>query len=105
MLYRKEAYTTTGTKGSINLDPSIADFRVTVAVTVGNSATFGMQYSLDPMSVSDANALWFDSTDIPAGSSASEIAVLTAPVSRIRFVVAAVSGTLSVQVLQGISVN
>ena len=104
-LYRTEAYTTTGTKGSINLDPSIASFKVTVAVTVGTTATYKMQYSLDPMTVADASALWFDSLTIPAGTTASKVEAMTSPVARVRLIIAAVSGTLTLQIRQGISVN
>lgn len=105
MLYQTAAYTTTGTKASLNLDPSIADFKATVAANVGTTATYKMQYSLDPMSVADSAALWFDSTNIPAGTTTTKIEGLVSPVSRIRLVIAAVSGTLTLQVLQGISVN
>lgn len=105
MLYQTAAYTSTGTKGSLNLDPSIADFKATVAVNVGTTATYKMQYSLDPTSVADAAALWFDSTNIPAGTTTTKIEGLVSPVSRIRLVIAAISGTVTLQVLQGISVN
>lgn len=104
-MYQTVAYTTTGTKASLNLDPSIADFKATVAVTVGTTATYKMQYSLDPMTVADASALWFDSATIPAGTTSSKVEGLVAPVARIRLIVAALSGTLTLQVSQGLSVN
>ena len=105
MPYNTVAYTTTGTKASLNLDPSIADFKATVAVTVGTTATYKMQYSLDPMTVADAAALWFDSATIPAGTTASKVEGLVAPVARVRLIIAAISGTLTLQVSQGLTVN
>lgn len=99
------AYTTTGTKTSLNLDSNIAPFQVTVACTVGTTATYKVQYSLDPMDVADASALWFDSTGIPTGTTSSAVTTFTSPVARIRLVIAAVSGTLTLQTRQGISIN
>lgn len=104
-LYQTVAYTTTGVKASLNLDPSISPFNALVAATVGTAATYKMQFSLDPMTVTDANALWFDSADIPASSSASKTSALLAPVSRIRLDIGAVTGILTLQVLQGLSIN
>jgi len=104
-LYNTVAYTTTGTKASLNLDPSIADFKVTVATTVGTTATYKMEYSLDPMTVADSDALWFENATIPAGTTTSKVALITTPIARVRLVIAAVSGTLTIQVRQGISVN
>jgi len=105
LLYRSVAYTTTGTKDSVNLDPSIAPFAVTIGVNVGTTATYGMQFSLDPMDVSDANAIWYDSGDIPTGTTTSATSFILSPVSRVRLVIAAVSGTLTLQTQQGFSVN
>lgn len=104
-LYHTIAYTTTGTKDSQNLDPSIVPFNAHVAVTVGTTGTYKLQYSLSGSDVSDANALWFDSADIPAGTAASATTLITSPVSRIRLVIAAISGTITMQVRQGFSTN
>jgi hypothetical protein len=102
---RTESYTTTGTKDSLNLDPSIAPFNATVAVTVGTTGTYKLQYSLDPMTVADSAALWFDSVNIPAGSTASIVTNFMFPVSRVRLVIAAISGTITLQTLQGFTNN
>lgn len=104
-LYHTIAYTDTGTKASQNLDPSIVPFNANIAVTVGTSGTYKLQYSLSANDVSDANALWFDSVDIPSGTTASATSVLTSPVSRIRLVIAANGGTITLQVRQGLSTN
>lgn len=104
-LYVTEAYTTTGTKDSLNLDPSIAPFNASVAVTVGTTGTFGLQYSLDPMTVADADALWIDSVNIPAGTTATTVTNFMFPVSRIRLDIAAISGTITLQALQGFTNN
>lgn len=106
-LYKTATYTTTGTTDSINLDPSIAPFNATVAVTLtAGTTSYKLQWSLDPMTVTDAAALWFDSTDIPASTTASKVSYLIAPVSRLRLVIASLSGgNLVLQVQQGISIN
>lgn len=105
--YQTNSYTTTGTKGSINLDPAIAPFSVNVVCTLVGAATgtYSLQYSLDPMTVADADALWLTSGDIPIGTATSAGSFLMSPVSRIRPVIAAISGTLTIQTLQGLSTN
>jgi hypothetical protein len=107
-LYQAISYTTTGTKASLNLDPSIAPFNASVACTlVAGSISYKLQFSLDPFdTVTDANALWFDSADIPSGTTASKTSALTYPVSRVRFIIASIAtGPLTVQILQGLSIN
>jgi hypothetical protein len=104
-LYRTETYTTTGDKGSLNLDPSIAPFNASVVVTVGTTATYGLQYSLDPMDVTDANATWVDSVNIPSGTTATAVTNFMFPVSRIRLVIVAVDSTIVLQALQGFTNN
>lgn len=100
------AYTTTGTKASVNTDPSIAPFTCTVAVNVGTTGTYKMQYSLDdPSTVTDANAIWYDSTNMPASTTTSVVTSLVSPVSRVRLVIAAISGTITLQVSQGFTIN
>lgn len=104
-LFQTVPYTTTGTKTSINLDPSIVPFNTTVAVNVGTTGTYGVQYSLDPMTVADASAIWTDTVNIPTGTTTSAVTSIISPVSRIRIVIAAISGSITVQVSQGISTN
>lgn len=104
-LYRKETYTTTGTKDSLNLDPTIAPFQAAVACTLGTTGTYKVQFSLDPMTITDANATWQDSTGIPASTTSSATTTFVGPVSRIRVVIAALDSSLVLQVAQGISVN
>lgn len=107
MYYKTVTYTTTGTTDSANLDPTIAPFSATVGVTLtAGTASFKLQYSVDPPNVDDSAALWFDSTEIPAATSASIIKPLTLPVSRVRLVIAALSGgNLILQIQQGLSIN
>lgn len=104
-LYNTVTYTTTGTKASVNLDPSIAPFQAAVACTLGSTATYKLQFSLDPMTVADASATWQDSTGIPASTTANAATTFIGPVSRVRVVIAAVGSTLILQVSQGISTN
>lgn len=105
--YRTETYTTTGTKGSWNADPAIVPFNLHVAVTLTTGPTsYKLQYSLDPMSVADADAVWFDSGDIPAGTAASASTLFTSPVARFRLVIATLTaGSLQMQARQGLSTN
>ncbi len=107
-LYQTVVYITTGTKASLNLDPSLAPFNASIACTlVTGPVDYKMQFSLDPFNtVSDANALWFDSADIPASTTASKTTALTYPVSRIRLIITTLTaGSLTLQVLQGLSIN
>ena len=107
-LFRTITYTDNGTKDSINLDPSIADFKAFVAFTLsgGGTVDYKLQYSLSPMDVSDASALWFDSAVIPGSTTGSAVEALITPFSRIRAVITTLTGgTLTLQVRQGISVN
>lgn len=109
-LAHEEIYTSTGTKPSVLLDPSITPFNVNVACVVGAGATasYKLQYTLSDVNVSDANALWFDSTDFPAATAASKVAPISAPVSRVRMVIATLTGgvaTLTLQTLQGWTTN
>lgn len=100
-------YVTSGTKDSINLDPSISPFNVNVAFTLsGGTVSYKLQYSLSGPNVADSSALWFDSADFPAATAASKVAAISAPVARVRAVIAALSGgTLTLQILQGMSIN
>lgn len=105
--YKTVTYTTTGTKESANMDPTIAPFDAAVAVTLtAGTASYKLQYSLDPTNVLDTDALWFDSAEIPAATAASIIKKLTIPVARVRLVIATLSGgNLVMQVQQGLSLN
>lgn len=106
-LTHEVVYTTTGTKTSVNLDASIVPFNVNVACTlVTGPVSYKLQYSLSDVNVSDANAIWFDSTDFPASTAASKVASITAPVTRIRAVIATLTaGSLTLQTLQGWTTN
>lgn len=103
--YQELTYDSTGTKASINLDPAILPFNATVCCTLSNTATYKLQYSLSPMTVADADALWLDSGDIPSGTTTSATSGFPYPVQRVRAVIAALNGTLTVQALQSYSSN
>lgn len=102
MGYRRvETYATTGTKGSWNVE--LTNAQLSIAVTVTGTATYGIQYTLDPLdspTATDADATWFDSNDIPAGTSGDSVASFTTPAARIRIVIAALSGSLKLEMLQ-----
>ena len=109
-LQRTETYTTTGTKGSWNCDPSITPFNVNVAFAlVTGPVSYKLQYSydtLDDPTKTDNDATWFDSTEIPAATAASAAQQFTAPIARVRAVIATLTaGSLQMTMLQGMSTN
>jgi len=105
--YQRQDNTTTGTKAGLGLDPTIAPFECSVVCTLSaGTVSYKVQYSLDPGDVSDALAIWTDSTGIPSGTTASAVTTFYGPVSRVRVVIASLSGgTLTTQVQQGGSIN
>lgn len=108
-LQRTETYTTTGTKGSWNCDPSITPFNLNVAFALlSGTVSYRLQYSydtLDSPTAVDSDATWFDSVEIPAATAASAAQQFTAPVARVRVIIAAIAGSLKMTMLQGMSVN
>lgn len=104
-LYQTTSYTNTGTKAGLNLDPSIAPFNASVVVTLSSTGTYKLQYTLDPITVADADATWTDSVNIPSGTTASAVTNFMFPVSRARLVIAANGGTITLQMLQGFTNN
>jgi len=109
MLSRTETYSTTGTKQSWNLDPSIVPFNASVAfVLSAGTVSYKLQYTYDELTPTqtDNDASWFDSTTFAAATAATKDGQITAPVTRVRVVIAALSGgTLKMTVLQGFSTN
>jgi|ERR1700748_1330453 len=104
-LFQTQTYTTAATTPSINLDPSIVPFNAAVMCTLTGTASYRMQYSLTPFTVADASANWVDSGDIPAGTTTSAVSGFITPVSRIRLVIASISGSIVLEVTQGFSTN
>ncbi len=104
-LSHEVSYTTTGTKPSLNMDPSIAPFNASLAVSLGSTGTYSVQYSLSAPDVSDANALWFTDSNLIVGTTASGVTNYMFPVTRVRVVIAAVGTTLTLQTLQGFTTN
>jgi hypothetical protein len=106
---RTQTYTTAITTPSWNLDPSITPFNATVAcVLVTGPVSYKLQYTLDDLAdplLTDANAAWFDSPDIPAGTAASVSTSFITPVARVRLVIASLTGSLTLTVIQGLSTN
>lgn len=105
--YQEITYTSNGTKASIALDPSIADFKVRIYVDKGAATVdYKLQYSLSPLTTVDASSIWIDSLNIPAGTSTSKEDNFTLPVQKIRLVFATLTGgTVTLQVLQGFMVG
>lgn len=109
-LQRTETYTTTGTKGSWNCDPSITPFNLSIALALlSGTVSYKLQYSydtLDSPTAVDSDATWFDSTEIPAATAASSAQLFTgAPIARVRVIIATIAGSLKMTMLQGMSTN
>lgn len=102
MGYRRvETYITTGTKGSWNLE--LTNAQLSMAFTVTGTATYGLQYTLDPLdspTALDSDAAWFDSNDVPAGTTGNSIVSFSTPAARVRLVIAALAGSLKMEMLQ-----
>jgi len=105
--YQTFTYTNPGsaTEPTINLDPSIAPFNAFILTTVTGTVSYKMQLSLNPMEDGDTNSIWVDSTDIPAGTTGGKSSALTVPWAKVRFVFASGTGSVVVQIRQGLSIN
>ena len=104
-LAHSAAYTDTGTKTSILMDPSIAPFNASVGVNLSSTGNYKLQYSLSDINIADADAIWVDSVNIPAGTTASMVTNFMFPVSRVRVVIASNGGTVTLETLQGFTTN
>lgn len=109
-LQRTETYTTTGTKASWNCDPSIAAFNLNIGcfISAGGAANYKLQYSydtLDSPTATDNDASWLDANDIPAGTTTDAEANFSTPIARVRLVIASLTGSLKMVMLQGMSSN
>lgn len=109
--FQQQVYSSAATEPSLNLDPAIAPFNsfVNCVVSTGATASYKMQYTLDNFdgpTMTDGAANWTDSTDIPASTATSKTSFIQTPVSRIRLVIATLTGgTITLQVRQGLSTN
>ena len=107
---RSITYSTSGTKASFDFDASIAPFNASIMVTLtGGTTSYKLQYTNTNYGIltTDAQANWFDSADIPAGTTTSAFASLITPITRARLVIASLAGggTLVVEASQGLSTN
>ncbi len=109
--FQQRVYSSAATEGSLNLDPLVTPFNAFVNCIVGGGATasYKLQYTLDNFDgplATDAAANWTDSTDIPASTATSKTSFIQTPVSRIRLIIASLSGgTLTIQVRQGLGTD
>jgi hypothetical protein len=108
--YQTITYASAATETSIGLDPSIAPFNATVVCTLlgGATASYKLQFTLKEYGAldTDSSANWIDSQDIPSGTTTNAYASFLTPVSRVRLVIASLSGgALQIEVRQGLSTN
>lgn len=109
-LQRTQTYSNPGASTTVswNCDPSITPFEVSIACVVTGAVNYKLQYSydtLDAPGATDASADWFDSTDIPAGTTATKETKFTSPIARVRLVFASGTGSVKMTMLQGMSNN
>lgn len=104
-LAHSAAYTTTGTKESITMDPSIAPFNASVSVNLSSTGNYKLQYSLTSADIADSAAIWSDSVNIPAGTTASKVTNFMFPVTRVRVIITSMAGTITLETLQGFTTN
>lgn len=99
-------YSAFGVQSSVNLDASIAPFNCSVGVAITNgTASYGVQFSLDKHSTSDANSTWFNDANLPPGQTANGTTNFMFPVTKVRLALAQLSsgGTVDFTTLQGFS--
>ncbi len=99
-------YSAFGVKPSINLDPMINPFTASVGVIISSgTASYGIQYSVDPLGTSDGSATWFNDATLPPGQTANGVTTYTFPVNRVRISIAQMQAGASValNILQGFS--
>ena len=76
--------------------------RVGVYIASG-TATYGVEYSMDNANDPTITARWFPDATLPAGTTASGTTTYNAPIQFVRANIAALSGSLEMKVLQGIT--
>jgi len=64
-----------------------------------------LQFTLDPLDTADASCDWFDDLIIPTGTTATAFQAYNMPITKVRIVIAAISGTVKLKVLQGFTCN
>ena len=107
-LQRTETFTGTGNTPSWNCDPSIAPFNLSVSCAALGAANYKLQYSYDTLDdplATDASATWFDSTEIPGGTTISAAQQFTAPIARVRLAITTNAAGIRMTMLQGMSIN
>ena len=108
MYKRNQIFSSSGTTVSWNLDNSINPCNATVVCTLTGTGSYKLQWSLNALdgpTDTDASAVWIDSVDIPAGTTTSAYTSFITPVSRIRLVIASLTGTLEMFLRQPFTIN
>jgi hypothetical protein len=108
-----QTITTTGATSPVGLDWMIAPFDclVTVIIPSGSTATYSLQYTQDDLNgvppapaFTAATANWVTDPTMSALSVTSQVSLNT-PYMFIRLNVSALSGTLLLRIVQGLSIN
>ena len=96
---------TTGPQVPVSADLYQGAFsaRVGVYIPSGSTATYGIEFCLDDINNASITARWFPDATLPAGQTASGVTTYNAPIQFVRVNISALSGTLEMKVLQGIT--
>lgn len=91
-----------GAGNVLPLDNYISPFNVTISAIVNGAATFTVQYTLDDVQASGyspATGNWFNHPDV-TGATTSLTANIAFPVTAVRLLVTAGTGTVNMTVIQ-----
>lgn len=101
--YTTRTVSSAGTHPSINIDPGRSAFQTSVVCTPSSNANYGLQYSLDPASVADADSTWAPSVGIASSTTGQAATTFVGPVAKVRLIVSSVGDTIKIQVRQGVT--
>ncbi len=98
-----QSYTTTGAKTPVSMNYYQTPFNASVFVfIVSGTATFGVQFTPDPVDDPSVTPRWYDDANMPTGTQASDASNYMFPIRGVRINIAAITGTLEFKVLQGL---
>lgn len=99
---RSYTYTTTGAKDVINLDHLQLPFQASVLVDiVSGTATYSVELTYSDLTGDSSGFRWFSDPALPAGQSQTRNFSIESPVTGCRLNIAAITGTVTITVIQG----
>lgn len=96
-----KTYTTVGAQEPIGVSWMSSYPIVVVGVAIARgSATYGVQFTLDPIDDATITPRWFDVPGLITGTSTSGYASITWPICGVRFVGTVVAGSVEFKLIQ-----